>query len=122
MHYVADLINKINNMLTALEGLSWGQDKETLFLTYNALGTAIANYATPVWSTSASDSSFKKIQTTQNAALTTATGDHKIFSIDHLHQESNTLKVRDHSDMLSAQYLVNCQEEAHVCHGITTQE
>ena len=24
--------------------------------------------------------------------------------------------------MLSAQYLVNCLEEVHVCHGITTQE
>ena len=43
-------------------------------------------------------------------------------SIDHLHQESLTLKVRDHSDMLSAQYLVNCLEDDHVCHGIRTQE
>ena len=32
------------------------------------------------------------------------------------------LKVNDHLDMLSAQYLVNCLEEDHVCHGITTQE
>ena len=60
-------------------------------------------------------------------------------SIDHLHQESLTLKVKDHSDMLSvqylvncleddhsdmlsAQYLVNCLEEDHLCHGITNQE
>ena len=43
-------------------------------------------------------------------------------SIDHLDQESLTLKVKDHSDMLSAQYLVNCLEEDHICHGITTQE
>ena len=42
--------------------------------------------------------------------------------IDHLHQESLTLRVKDHSDMLSAQYLVNCLEKDHVCHGITTQE
>ena len=32
------------------------------------------------------------------------------------------LKVKDHSYMLSAQYLVKCLEEDHVCHGITTQE
>ena len=32
------------------------------------------------------------------------------------------LKVKDHSDMLSAQYLVNYLDEDHVCHGITTQE
>ena len=43
-------------------------------------------------------------------------------SIDHLHQESLTLRIKDHSDMLSVQYLVNCQEEDHVSHGITIQE
>ena len=52
----------------------------------------------------------------------TATGAHKMASIDHLHQESLTLKFKDHSDMLSVQYLVNCLEEDHVCHGITAQE
>ena len=91
-------------------------------MTYNALGKSIANYAAPVWSTNASDSSFKKIQTAQNAALRTATGAHKMASIDHLHQESLTLRVKDHSDMLSAQYLVNCLEEDHVSHGITIQD
>ena len=103
-NYVSDRIDKRNNILKALAGSSWGQDKETLLLTYNALGKSIASYAAPVWSTNASDSSFKKIQTAENAALRTA---HKMASIDHLHQESLTLRVKDHSDMLSAQYLVN---------------
>ena len=66
-------------------------------MTYNALGKSIANYAVPVWSTNASDSSFKKIQTAQNAALKTATGAHKMANIDHLHQEFLTLRVKDHS-------------------------
>ena len=86
-------------------------------MTYNTLGKSIANYAAPVWSTNASDSSFKKIQTAQNAALRTATGAHKMASIDHSPPE-----VKDHSDMLSAQYLVNCLEEDHVSHGITIKE
>ena len=76
----------------------------------------------PVWSPNASDSSFKKIQTAQNAALRTATGAHKMVSIDYPHQESLTLKVKDHQDMLSAQYIVNYLEDEHVCHGIITQE
>ena len=84
-NYVSDRIDKRNNMLKALAGSSWGQDKETLLMTYNALGESIANYAAPVWNTNASDSSFKKIQTAQNAALRTATGAHKMASIDHLH-------------------------------------
>ena len=61
-NYVSDRIDKRNNMLKALAGSSWGQDKETLLLTYNALGKSIASYAAPVWSTNASDSSFKKSQ------------------------------------------------------------
>ena len=121
-NYVTDRIDKRNNMLKALAGSSWGQAKETLLLTYNALGKSIASYAAPVWSTNASDSSLKKIQTTQNVALRTAAGSRKMASIDHLHQESLTLKVNDHSDMLSVQYLVNCLEEGHVCHGSRTQE
>ena len=105
-NYVSDRIDKGNNMLKALAGSSWGQE-ETLLLTQR-IGESIASYAAPVWS-NASNSSFKKIQTVQNAALRTATGAHKMASIDHLHQESLTLKVKDHSDMLSAQYLVNCR-------------
>ena len=70
----------------------------------------------------ASDSSFKKIQTAQNVALSTATGANKMASIDHIHQESLNLRVKDHSDMLSAQYLVNCLEEDHISHGITIQD
>ena len=108
-------------MLKALARSCWGQE-ETLLLTYNALGTSIASYAAPVWSTNASDSNFKRIQTAQNAAFRTATGARKMASIDHLHQKFFTLKVKDHSDMLSAQYLVNCLEKEHVCYGITTQE
>ena len=86
------------------------------------MGKSIANYAAPVWSTNASDSSFKNIQTAQNAALRTASGAHKMTSIDHLHQKCLTLRVKDHSDMLYVQYLVNCLEEDHVSHGITNQE
>ena len=43
-------------------------------------------------------------------------------SIEHLHQESLALRVKDHSDMLSVEYLVNCLEEDRVSHGITIQE
>ena len=61
-NYVSDRIDKRNNMLKALVGSSWGQDKGTLLLAYNALGKSIASYAALVWSTNASDSSFR-IQT-----------------------------------------------------------
>ena len=118
-NYVSDRIDKINNMLNALAGSSWGQDKETLLLTKNAFGKSITSYAGPVWSTNASDSSFKKIQTVQNAALRMATRAHKMDSIDHLHQECLTMRVKDHSDMLSAPFLSGGGPRRH---GITIQE
>ena len=53
-------LERRNNMLKALAGSSWGQDKGTLLMTYNALGKSIADYAAPVWSTNASDSSLRR--------------------------------------------------------------
>ena len=75
-NYVSDRIDKRNNMLKALAGSSWGQEKKSLLLTYNTLGKSIASYAASVWSTTASDLSFKKIQTAQ--IWRTATGAHKM--------------------------------------------
>ena len=42
-------------------------------------------------------------------------------SIDHLHTEAEMLKVREHSELLSAQYLARCLEPGNVCHPITTR-
>ena len=91
------MMDKRSNMLKALAVSSWGQDKETLLLTYNAFGKYIASYAAPIWSTNASDPGFKKIQTSHNSALRTAMAAHMMASIDHLHHESLKLKIRDHS-------------------------
>ena len=41
------------------------------------------------------------------------------LSIDHLHQEAKMLKVQEHLELLSVQYLFGCLEEQHTCHNIT---
>ena len=89
-------------------------------MTYKAVGRSIADYAAPVWSTNASNTSMEKIQVAQNEALRISTGAHKMSSIDHLHCETQMLKVTEHSDLLSAQYLVKCLDHENVCHNITT--
>ena len=118
-HCVANRVSKINNVLKALAGTNWGQQKETLRLTYKALGRSIANYAAPVWSTNASDTSLGKIQRTQNEALRIITGSHKMSSIDQLHSETKMLLVEDHLNILSVQYLEHCLDIENVCHHIT---
>ena len=107
-------VSKRNNVLKALAGTNWGQQKETLLLTYKALGRSIANYAAPVLSTNASDTSLENIQRTQNEALRIITGSHKMSSIDHLHSETKTLQVKDHMNILSAQYLIHCVDTENV--------
>ena len=42
-------------------------------------------------------------------------------SIDHLHMEAEMLKVKEHSELLSGQYLARCLEPGNVCHPITTR-
>ena len=65
------------------------------------------------------DANYRKIQYTQNEALMIATGCYKMSTIDHLHTETEMLKVREHSELLSAQYLARYQEPENVCHSIT---
>ena len=43
-------------------------------------------------------------------------------SVDHLHVEANMLKVKEHSELLSAQYLAKCLEPENVNFSITTME
>ena len=80
---------------------------------------SIINY---VWSTNLRDTNYRNIQYTQNDVLMSATGCHKMSSVDHLHAEAKMLKVREHSELLSAQYLARCLELGNVCHSITTRE
>ena len=119
--YVAERVSGRNNILKALAGTSWGQQKETLLMTHKAVGRSIINYAAPVWSPNLHDTNYRKIQYTQNEALRIATGCHKMSSIDHLHTEAEILKVKEHSELLSAQYLARCLEPGNVCHPITSR-
>ena len=88
---------------------------------YKAVGRSIINYAAPVWSPNLHDTNYRKIHYTQNEALRIATGCHNMSSIDHLHTEAEMLKVREYSELLSAQYLARCLEPGNVCHPITTR-
>ena len=74
-------------------------------MTYKAVGRSRSDYAAPVWSTNANNNSMEKLQVAQNEALRISTG---------------ALKVTEHSDLLSAQYLVKCLDHENVCYNITT--
>ena len=117
--HVAERVSSKNNILKALAGTSWGQQKETLLMTYKAVGRSIINYDAHVWITNLRDTNNINIQYTQNEAPRISTGCHKMSSVDHLHAEANMLKVREHSELLSAQYLARCLEPDNVNNSIT---
>ena len=104
------------------EGQKHRKKEETLLKTYKAIGKSIINYAAPVWSTNLCDTNYRNIQYTQNEAMRISTGCHKMSSVDHLHAEANMLKVKEHSELLSAQYLARCLEPDNVNFSITTRE
>ena len=79
---MANRVSKRNNVLKALAGTNWGQQRETLLMTYKALGRSITNYAEPVWSTNASESNIGKIQ-----RLDTENVCHHITNMDHPQRE-----------------------------------
>ena len=64
--YVAERVSNRNNILKALAGTSWGQQKDTLLMTYKAVGRSIINYAAPVWSTNLRDTNYRSIQYNNN--------------------------------------------------------
>ena len=72
-------------------------------MTYKAVGRSIIKYAALIWFTNLRD--YRNIQYTQNEALRIATDCHKMSSVDHLHVEDEMRKVREHSEILYAQYL-----------------
>ena len=83
--YVAERLSRRNNILKALAGTFWGQQRKTLLMTYKTVRRSIINYDVPVWSTKLRDTNYRNIQYTQNEALRIATGCHKMSSVDHLH-------------------------------------
>ena len=64
-------------ILKALAGTNWGQNKETLLITYKALIRSQFDYAAPVWYTNAKKTPVKRLQHIQNAGLRPVTGCHR---------------------------------------------
>ena len=106
------------NVLKAMVAPDFGQTKESLIATYKAIGRAVIDYAAPIWCSSVSATHLGKLQAAQNAALRVALGCHKMAHVDHLHREASMLKVLEHCNLLSSQFLASTFDPAHPCHEL----
>jgi hypothetical protein len=78
------------------------------------------DYVCPVYYPNISDTSLKALQVIQNGALRTVTGCHMKTPIVHLHTECKELKVKDHLDLLSTQFLASAMRPSHTSHSVVT--
>ena len=108
------------NILRALAGTNWGQQKETLRITYKSLIRSLFTYASPIWFPNSCPSSVTKLQTLQNAALRICTGCVKMTCEGHLHAETAVLPVDDHLSLLSTQFLARSLIPSHPSHLVVT--
>ena len=109
------------NVLKSLAGSTWGQQKETLLITYKALIKSVLSYAAPIWFPNASQTAIAKIQTIQNSALRIATGSHKMASASHLHCETEVLPVSSSLSLLCQQFLASALRPHHPSFPLVTQ-
>ena len=75
-----------NKVIKALAGTSWGQDQETILMSYKSLVRTKLDYAALVWNPKVKPSTVKRLQTVQNAGLRLATGCHHWRAISTLKQ------------------------------------
>ena len=95
------------NVLKALAGSTWGQDQETLLITYKSICRSVLEYGYPVWAPVISETSWDNLQRIKNQALRVATGSLLMVGFDHLHQETKVLPIKQHSLLLTDQNLAN---------------
>ena len=115
-HHVKSTIDKGKrkvSLLKSLAGTNWGQDQETLLITYKSTCKSTLEYGSHIWSPAISESNWNKLQLVQNQALRISTGCHMMSDIDHLHQESKILPIKEHCKMTAQQYLASCHVPDH---------
>ena len=121
---VSDLVTRAaprTNILKALTGTRWGQQMETIVITYKSLIGSLLTYLAPVWLPHISATNLQRLQVVQNNCLRAATGCVRGTSVHHLHEETKVLPVADHLSLISAQFLASAMQRDHPSHDVASR-
>src|SRR4029077_1762601 len=121
MRIIKEKADKSLNVVKALTSTTWGKQKETLITTYKAITRPIIEYGSTLWSPIISETNLNKIQTTKNTALRIITGCTADTNIQHLHNETEILPLRNHLKLHASQLRRKAQLPTHPLHHLTKQ-
>ena len=96
---IAVKMQQHNNVLKTLAGSTWGCDKETLLMTYQATSHSILRYCYLVWMPSIKDNNWSRLQRAQNLVQKIATGCLKMADFAEQHQDARELPVGQHNEL-----------------------
>jgi hypothetical protein len=116
-----DKAKKTLNVIKQLTGTDCGKNKETLTATYEAYTRPILEYTSPVWSSIVRKTNMNKLQTVQNKALRTATGQIKDTNTQYLHDETLVLPLYTHTKLLASQLREKATVDTHPLHRLTNR-
>ena len=113
---IAEKVQHRHNVLKALDGSTWGCDKETLITAYQVNGRSILSYCSPVWTPLSKVTNWSRLQWAYYWPLRIAISCHKIADVAELHQEEQL--VRQHDELISQQFAIACHLPQHPCHQL----
>jgi len=109
-------------VIKALTSTHWGKTKETLLHTYKTITRPVLEYSNTVWSPITSDTNINSLQKIQNTALRVATGCTQDTNIQHLHDETQILPLKQHLKLHASQYRQKTLHPDHPLHHLTHQD
>ena len=115
---IAVKVQQRNNVLKALAGSTWCCHKETLLMTYQAIGRSLLSYCCSVWTPSLMDINWSWLQQEKKFALRISTGCLKMADVIELHLEARELPGRQHNELISQQFGIACHLPQYPCHQL----
>jgi len=104
-----------------IKSTSWGLQNETLLATYKTIARPVLEYGNTIWSPIISDMNLQKLLTTQNTALRIITGCTSDTNIQHLHNETETLPLKEHLALHSSLLKEKATIPEHPLHTLIQQ-
>nr|pir hypothetical protein C31C9.5 - Caenorhabditis elegans [Caenorhabditis elegans] len=120
--HVGNVIKSMQNktrVIKSMAGTNWGNDRETMLYTTQALIKPTALYGAPAWTSLLSDTNLEKLEIAYRSALRACVGLTKDTPTDHIYQECRVLPLKEEYKLATQQmYLAAIKSNTHPCRDL----